>query len=81
MRVPAADEDEVVERRGLRIGLSHTLRGPPYRYDARIVNSSGFRVLGQFASPYFVPRSPGTLNVQGVRLASLAPSCLVWLAT
>src|SRR5215472_7849501 len=30
--------------------------------------------LWQFASPYFVARSPGTLNVQEVRLASLAPS-------
>src|SRR2546425_5551828 len=38
-------------------------------------------VLGQFASPYFVTRSPATLNVQRVRWAKLAPSCLVWLAT
>ena len=38
-------------------------------------------VLGQCASPYFVTRSPATLNVQKVRLASRAPSCLVWLAT
>jgi len=46
-----------------------------------IVKQNLQRVLGQFASPYFVTRSPATLNVQRVRLASLAPSCLVWLAT
>src|SRR6266536_6576467 len=28
-----------------------------------------------------VTRSPATLNVQRVRWAKLAPSCLVWLAT
>src|SRR5213593_2320555 len=28
-----------------------------------------------------VTRSPATLNVQRVRRAKLAPSCLVWLAT
>src|SRR5215472_10205137 len=39
------------------------------------------RVLRQFASPYFVARSPGMLNVQEVRLESLASSRLVWLAT
>src|SRR5215469_7388334 len=38
-------------------------------------------VLRQFASPYFVARAPGMLNVREVRLASLAPSRLVWLAT
>src|SRR3990167_3728257 len=46
----------------------------------RVVNATARGVLGQFASPYFVTRSPATLNVQGVRLVSLAPSCLVWLA-
>src|SRR6266542_5083624 len=39
------------------------------------------RVLGQFASPYFVTPSPATLSVQKVRWAKRAPSCLVWLAT
>src|SRR5215472_6449209 len=38
-------------------------------------------VVGQFASPYFVARSPATVNVQEVRLPSRAPSRLVWLAT
>src|SRR3989304_3138135 len=47
----------------------------------RVGNATPRGVLGQFASPYFVTRSPATLNVQGVRLVSLAPSCLVWLAT
>ena len=38
-------------------------------------------MLRQFASPYFVARSPGMLNVQEVRLASPALWRLVWLAT
>ena len=38
-------------------------------------------VLRQFASPYFVARSPATVNVQEVRLPSRALSRLVWLAT
>ncbi len=43
--------------------------------------SSESPAVGQFASPYFVTRSPATLNVQRVRWAKRAPSCLVWLAT
>src|SRR5215472_18718716 len=46
-----------------------------------MAGSPDAQVLRQFASPYFVARSPGMLNVQEAGLASLAPSRLVWLAT
>src|SRR5262252_5770808 len=54
---------------------------------AIVTDSSGWgksrrrTVLRQFASPYFVARSPATVDVQEVRLPSRASSRLVWLAT
>ena len=62
-------------------GTAHAGRRRPAR-PVEDASSDGRRsVLGHCASPYFVTRWPATLNVQGVRLASLASSCLVWLAT
>src|SRR5215472_12859079 len=72
--------------------VSRTMPDPPHRRRARLSPKHSSKdqtstrvaegaVLRQFASPYFVARSPGMLDVQEVRLASLALSRLVWLAT
>jgi len=67
-RIPAADLARFVIRLA-------------YRSERTILKRARSRVLRQFASPYFVARSPETVNVQEVRLSSRALSRLVWLAT